>query len=204
MGAFAPTPHLSTEELADIKMRVIKRTLDGMKSEGTPYTGLLYAGMMMTSNGPKVLEFNCRFGDPETQVVLPLVKSDLFTLLQGAANGDLGTNKIEQHNANAVCVIMASNGYPSAYQKGKRIDGLDSISSLDEGVVVFHAGTKTDRQHILTNGGRVLGVTAIGEGSDFRQTISSAYNAVHRISFDGAYYRTDIGKKALQPARSEE
>lgn len=198
MGAFAPTPHMSGEMLADVKIRIVKPVLDGMAADGIPYTGVLYVGLMMTEDGPKVLEFNCRFGDPETQVVVPLIAEDFATLLYNAAKGTMENNRVEQHQANAVCVVMASNGYPLDYEKGKRISGLDTINEQEEGVVVFHAGTKTDKDTIVTSGGRVLGVTALGEGTDFEPTIRLAYNAVNRIRFDGAYYRKDIGKKALE------
>jgi len=197
MGAFAPTPHLTTQDMADIKIRIIKPVLDGMTKDGTPYTGVLFLGLMLTSSGAKVLEFNCRFGDPETQVVVPLIAEDFAALLYAAANGTMQHNRIEQHDANAVCVVMASSGYPGDYAKGKVISGLDGINEHDEGILVFHAGTKREKNAVLSNGGRVLGVTALGEGTDFAPSIRLAYNAVSRICFDGAYYRKDIGQKAL-------
>jgi phosphoribosylamine---glycine ligase len=198
MGAFAPTPHASTQLLADIKIRFAKPVLDAMVKDGTPYTGVLYLGFMLTEDGPKVLEFNCRFGDPETQVVLPLIAEDFASLLYDVARGEMKNNRIEQHDANAVCVVMASSGYPLDYEKGKVISGLDSINEQDEGVLVFHAGTSNDKDQVVTSGGRVMGVTALGEGNDFQSTIHLAYSAVNRIRFDGAYYRTDIGRKALE------
>jgi phosphoribosylamine--glycine ligase len=198
MGAFAPTPFVSTELLADVKIRIIKPVLDGMRNEGHPYRGVLYVGLMLTEDGPKVLEFNCRFGDPETQVVLPLVADDLALLMKQIADGALESNRIRLHDANAVCVVMASNGYPDAYETGKLVAGLDAINESEEGIVVFHAGTRESGGRVVTSGGRVLGVTAFGEGSDLRPTIHLAYSAVQRIRFDGAYYRTDIGKKALE------
>jgi phosphoribosylamine--glycine ligase len=197
MGAFAPTPHVPTEVLADVKIRIIKPVIDGMKSDGIPYTGVLYCGLMLTAEGPKVLEFNCRFGDPETQVVLPLIDADLAQLLLDIAKGSLQSNRLPLHDANAVCVVMASSGYPDAYETGKPIAGLDSIKEEDEGILVFHAGTRRDGETVFTSGGRVLGVTALGQGRDFRETIRLAYSGVNRLRFDGAYYRTDIGKKAL-------
>ena len=198
MGAFAPTPFVSTELLADVKIRIVKPTLDGMIKEDAPYRGVLFIGLMLTEDGPKVLEFNCRFGDPETQVVLPLVADDLAVLMTQVADGALERNRIALHDANAVCVVMASNGYPDAYETGKPIAGLDAINEKEEGIVIFHAGTKESGGRIVTGGGRVLGVTAFGEGADLRPTIHLAYGAVQRIRFDGAYYRTDIGRKALR------
>jgi phosphoribosylamine--glycine ligase len=197
MGAYAPTPMVTKEMMAEVKIRVIKPVLDGMREEGIPYSGVLFVGMMFTVNGPKVLEFNCRFGDPETQVVLPLIDYDLAELLMSVAQGRLDQTRIPMHDANAVCVIMASNGYPDEYATGKEIRGLDMINEQEDGIIVFHSGTRLDGKKIVTAGGRVLGVTALGEGSDLRETISIAYSAVKRIVFDGAYYRTDIGKKAL-------
>ena len=198
MGAFAPTPHVPGEVLADVKLRVIKRTIDGMKADGIPYTGVLFVGLMLTADGPKVLEFNCRFGDPETQVVLPLIDYDLGVLLRDIADGQLQLNRLPLHDANAVCVVMASSGYPDAYDSGKVISGLDAINEEEEGILVFHAGTRAEGGRVLTAGGRVLGVTALAQGSDIAESIRLAYNAVNRIRFDGAYYRTDIGKKALR------
>ena len=197
MGAFAPTPHVPRELLADVKIRVIKRTIDGMKADGIPYTGVLFVGLMLTADGPKVLEFNCRFGDPETQVVLPLIDYDLGALLADIADGHLQLNRLPLHDANAVCVVMASSGYPDDYETGKRIAGLDAINEEEEGILVFHAGTRADGGMVYTAGGRVLGVTALAPGNDMAESIRLAYNAVNRIRFDGAYYRTDIGRKAL-------
>ncbi len=198
MGAYAPTPFVGTEVLAEIKIRIIKPVIDGMLAEGNPYNGVLYVGVMLTGDGPKVLEFNCRFGDPETQVVLPLVDEDLAALLHDIAGGELRSTRIKLHDANAVCVIMASSGYPDSYETGKVISGLESIDEENEGVLVFHSGTRHSGNSVLTAGGRVLGVTALGEGLDLRPTISRAYSAIQRIRFDGAYYRTDIGRKALE------
>ena len=197
MGAFAPTPHVPTELLADVKIRVIKRTIDGMRADGIPYLGVLFVGLMLTADGPKVLEFNCRFGDPETQVVLPLIDYDLGVLLRDIADERLQLNRLPLHDANAVCVVMASSGYPDDYVTGKPIAGLDAINEEEEGVLVFHAGTRAEGSRVLTAGGRVLGVTALAQGGDIAASIRIAYGAVSRIRFDGAYYRTDIGKKAL-------
>ncbi|MCB2203676.1 phosphoribosylamine--glycine ligase [bacterium] len=203
MGAFAPTPHVPSELLADIKIRIVKPTIDGMRADGVPYAGVLFVGLMLTEDGPKVLEYNCRFGDPETQVVLPLIDYDLADLLGAIADSKLELSRLPLHDANAVCVVMASSGYPDAYATGKTISGLDSIDENREGVIVFHAGTREDGSRVVTAGGRVLGVTALGEDRDFAASIRLAYNAVNRIRFDGAYYRTDIGKKAL-PSTDDE
>jgi len=197
MGAFAPTPHVPMEILADIKIRIIKPTIDGMRADGIPFTGVLFVGLMLTERGPIVLEYNCRFGDPETQVVLPLLDYDLAALMRDIANGSLELNRVAIHDACAVCVVMASSGYPDAYETGKIVSGLDSIDETTEGIIVFHAGTSLHGDNIVTSGGRVFGVTALAEGKDFAGGIRLAYGAVNRIRYDGAYYRTDIGKKGL-------
>ena len=197
MGAYAPTRFVPPEILSQVKLRIIKPTLEGMANEGTPFSGCLYVGVMLTSEGPKVVEFNCRFGDPEAQVVLPLIEDDLALVMLSIAEGKMTSHRIKLHDACAVCVVMASNGYPDTYKTGKVIAGLDALPAEDQGVVVFHAGTKKDGNSIVSAGGRVLGVTAIGEANDLHQTIITAYNAVSSIRFDGAYYRTDIGKKGL-------
>jgi phosphoribosylamine--glycine ligase len=197
MGAFAPTPLVTSEMMADVKIKVIKPVLDGMRDEGCPFTGVLFVGLMFTAKDPRVLEFNVRFGDPETQVILPLIDSDLAGLFMSVAKGRIDIARLPMHEANAVCVVMASNGYPDAYATGKEIRGLDTINEYEEGVVVFHAGTKKDGGNVVTAGGRVLGITALNEGYDLRETIALAYSVVNRIAFDGAYYRTDIGKKGI-------
>ncbi len=197
MGAYAPAP-LFTPALREVVIRdVITPTLEGMRSDGMPYRGCLYAGLMVTSEGPKVLEYNCRFGDPEAQVVVPLVDGDLAEILFAAASGRLDPSMVKLHDASAVTVVMASHGYPDHYEVGKEIRGLDAASA-ERGEVVFHAGTRRDGNRIVTSGGRVLAVTAIGYAHELGATIADAYRVVHRIAFDGAYYRSDIGKKALK------
>jgi len=196
MGAYSPAPILTKELQAQVIETVIRPTLAGMKSEGTPYRGCLYVGLMIMDDGPRVLEYNCRFGDPETQVVIPLIDGDLAALLHSAARGSLAPDAVSQHPASAVCVVMASHGYPDEYETGKVIRGLDS-SDMDKGEVVFHAGTKKEGNTIVTAGGRVLGVTAVGYDHELESTIEAAYRLVHRIAFDGAYYRSDIGRKGL-------
>ena len=197
MGAYAPAPIVTNELLQRVIREAVEPTLNGMKQEGMPYRGCLYVGLMMTQEGPKVLEYNCRFGDPETQVVIPLIDSDLAEIFLSIAERRFNSTMVKLHSASAVCVVMASHGYPDEYQTGKQIFGLENIKAED-GVVVFHAGTKTDGGAVVTSGGRVLGVTAIGFNNELEQTIQAAYHAVEKIRFDGAYYRSDIGKKALK------
>jgi phosphoribosylamine---glycine ligase len=196
MGAYAPAPIINKSMADRIIKEIVGPTIRGMQSEGTPFAGCLYVGLMITSAGPKVVEYNCRFGDPETQVIVPLIDADLAQVLYSASTRKLNPASVRQHPASAVCVVMASQGYPDEYEVGKKILGLDKIAPED-GVVVFHAGTKKDRDSIVTSGGRVLGVTAIGYDHALEETIRSAYSAVEKITFDGAYFRGDIGKKAL-------
>jgi phosphoribosylamine--glycine ligase len=197
MGAYAPSASVTPEMRARILREIVEPTLKGMRSEGAPYHGSLFFGLMLTADGPKVLEYNCRFGDPETQVILPLIDGDVAELFLSVAEGNLDPRSVQLHRAAAVCVVMASRGYPDKYETGKEILGLDQIHAED-GVVVFHAGTKRDGSRIVTAGGRVLGVTAIGYANDLEGTIKTAYDAVGKIAFDGAYYRSDIGKKGLK------
>ena len=197
MGAYAPAPVVTSEILKRIEEEVVLPTLRGMKERGTPYRGCLYCGLMITADGPKVIEYNCRLGDPETQVVLPLIEGDLAEIFMSIAEGRLDPAAVRLHDATVVCVVMASRGYPDDYQTGKAIHGLENVKQED-GCVVFHAGTRMDGEQILTSGGRVLGVTAIGYSHELQKTIDAAYRAVGLITFDGAYYRSDIGQKALQ------
>jgi len=193
MGAYAPAPVVTEEILRRVETEIIQPTLRGMKSEGTPYKGCLYVGLMITRDGPKVVEFNCRLGDPEAQVVLPLIESDVFDLFYACATGTLASYRLLLKSATAVCVVLASQGYPDVYQTGKVISGLKTD---DADTYIFHAGTKKEHDVIVTSGGRVLGVTCIGDG--LSQTIEKTYNAVRKISFNNMYYRTDIGKKGLR------
>jgi phosphoribosylamine---glycine ligase len=197
MGAYAPAP-IATDELLETAARtVIEPTIRGMEAEGCPFVGCLYAGLILTPVGVKVLEYNCRFGDPEAQVVLPLIDDDLAEILYECAGGELSRQTLPVHDASAVCVVMASGGYPDAYTTGAEISGLAQIRESD-GVVVFHAGTAHRNGKIVTAGGRVLGVTAIGYKNELEDTIRTAYRAVEKITFDGAYYRGDIGFRALR------
>ncbi|MDZ7375029.1 MAG: phosphoribosylamine--glycine ligase [candidate division KSB1 bacterium] len=193
MGAYAPAVQVDMDMLQQIRQRILEPAIKGMALEDRPYRGVLYAGLMITRQGPKVIEFNCRFGDPETQVILPLVEGDIVPLLYGCSQGKLEQQTINFKNKFAVCVVMASGGYPGKYEKGKEIIGLERNFGTD--VIIFHAGTKLANGKILTNGGRVLGITALG--NDVAEAIKRAYKAVGKITFDGAYYRKDIGYKAL-------
>ena len=190
MGAFAPSPKY-TPEIARICMDTIFRpTVDAMAAEGRPFQGCLYFGLMLTPDGPKVVEYNSRFGDPETQPVLSLLDTDLLDIMCACTNGTLDQLDIRWKDGAACCIVMASGGYPLDYKKGYPISGLDSV---DKDVFVYHAGTKLDGDTYLTNGGRVLGVTATAE--DLERAIARAYDAVKGISFQDAHYRTDIGRK---------
>ncbi|MFH0989071.1 MAG: phosphoribosylamine--glycine ligase [bacterium] len=197
MGAYAPAPIVTPELMKRIEEEVIAPTLKGMQELGTPYKGCLYCGLMITDGSPKVVEYNCRFGDPEAQVVIPLIDADFAQLLLSAAEGRLNGQPVPLHDASAVCVVMASRGYPDDYETGKEIIGLESAKP-EEGVAIFHSGTRSAGERVETSGGRVLGVTAIGYAADLPQTIETAYRVVGKVTFDGAYYRSDIGKKALK------
>ena len=195
MGAYSPAPVISPSLAEELMESVMRPTVMAMEQEGRPYKGVLYAGIMMTEKGPKVLEFNCRFGDPETQPIMMRLEDDLFDVLMAAVDGRLEGMELHWSPKTAVCVVMSAMGYPGEYLKGSAIEGLDDAARLD-GVIVFHAGTATKRGRVVTSGGRVLGVTALGEGA--RDAIEKAYRAVDRISWEGAYYRKDIGQKALK------
>ncbi|HMB90760.1 MAG TPA: phosphoribosylglycinamide synthetase C domain-containing protein, partial [Rhodothermales bacterium] len=188
-------PVMTDALLARVCDEIIEPTLAGMRSEGCPYKGILYVGLMITEEGPKVVEYNCRLGDPETQVVLPLVASDLVEVLMSLAEGGLDEVELKQHPGAAACVVMASAGYPGSYEKGFPITGLDGAVSSDE-VLVFQAGTRRDNEgQLVTNGGRVLAVAA--RGVDLATALDSAYEAIARIDFEGVQYRRDIGQKGL-------
>ncbi len=194
MGAYSPAPLVTPDMMAEIQRRVLEPCVAGMAAEGMPYKGVLYAGLMITASGPRVVEFNCRFGDPETQVVLPQLQSDLVPIMQACCEGTLRETPVAWNDDACVTVVMASGGYPKAYEKGKLITGIDD-AEREPGIKVFHAGTKQMPEGVVTNGGRVLNVTA--SGPDIAATIEKAYRAVHKIHFDGAQFRTDIGAKAL-------
>jgi len=197
MGAYAPAPVMTPELIRRVDEEILSPAIRGMKDRGTPYVGVLYAGLMITEEGPKVIEFNCRLGDPETQAVLPLVESDLFELLALAAGERLSQHAgLEVSNRPAVCVVMASGGYPGSYEKGKEILGLDTLED-DSEIDVFHAGTKSDGSgKTVTAGGRVLGI--VGRGDTVEKAIDKAYEGIRQVSFEGAHFRKDIGRKALR------
>ncbi len=193
MGAFAPSPLCDAALQQRILSEIVHPTLAGLRAEDTPYRGFLYCGLMLTANGPRVIEFNARLGDPEAQVVLPLVDEPLLPLLDAAAAGSLPDRPVKLSADRHVGVVMASGGYPGAFTTGKVIDGLDTAAALD-GVAVYHAGTALDKGRVVTAGGRVL--TVVGSGPDFRTAMSRAYTGAATIRFDGAFYRKDIGKTA--------
>lgn len=201
MGAVAPSPDISPELIQEVTGRVLQPAVDGMAALGTPYVGVLYAGLMLTDKGIKTLEFNCRFGDPETQVVLPLLKSDLYEIFNACIDGKLNETDIEWHNAAAATIVLASGGYPANYKTGYPIHGLNDIVRLRD-VTIFHAGTqRSDNGHIVTSGGRVLAVT--GTSTDLTTAIDRAYTVVEQINFKEMHYRKDIGRTKLQTAGDE-
>lgn len=192
MGTVAPNPFYTAEVAERCMQEIFLPTIRAMKQEGRPFQGCLYFGLMLTPDGPKVIEYNCRFGDPETQVVLPLLKTDLLTVMQAVENGTLDRLNVEWHSGAAACVILASAGYPGSYEKGKVIAIPED---LPENVAVYHAGDKLAEGRLVTNGGRVLGVTATGE--TLEAALKDAYAAAERVEFEGKYLRHDIGKRAL-------
>ena len=191
MGTFSPSPFYTDEVDALCKENVYQKTMDAMKAEGRDFVGVLFCGLMLTSDGPKVLEYNARFGDPETQVVLPRMKNDIIEVMEACVDGRLDEIELEFEDQAAVCVVLASDGYPEHYEKGYVIHGLETFKDK-EGYYVFHAGSKMTDKGIVTNGGRVLGVTA--KGSDLVEARANAYKATEWISFDNKYMRHDIGK----------
>ena len=195
MGAYSPVPIMTDDLRREAMETVLVPTVRALAAEGRPYVGCLYAGLILTGEGLKVLEFNCRFGDPETQVVLPRLKADLVDLLDAATTGGLPAADETATDRAAVCVVMASGGYPGEYSTGKLIQGTDVVSGM-ENVAVFHAGTRQTDEGLVTAGGRVLGVTGISE--TIAGAIATAYEAVSKIKFEGAHWRRDIGRRALQ------
>ncbi len=200
MGAYSPAPVVTPELFDEIVETVIRPTVEGLAREGTPYVGVLYAGLMIQHGRPRVLEFNCRFGDPECQPIVMRMKGDLVPVLEACIDGTLDRVSLEWDPRPAVCVVMASGGYPGSYTKGHEIRGLEEAARLED-VVVFHAGTRREDGRVVTAGGRVLGVTALGE--DIPAAIRRAYEAVERISWEGVHYRRDIGRKALHRLGAE-
>ena len=191
MGTFSPSPFYNDEVEAFCEKYVYQSTIDAMASEGRPFTGILFTGLMITEDGPKVLEYNARFGDPEAQVVLPRMKNDIIDVMEACIDGKLSDVELEFEDNAAVCVVLASDGYPEKYDKGFEIKGLDTFKDKD-GYYVIHAGTKIDGDKIVTNGGRVLGVVAKGE--NLKAARANAYKATEWIDFANKYKRNDIGK----------
>lgn len=195
MGAYAPAPLVNAEMLRRIEQEIITPTIKQLDKTGNKFIGCLYAGLMITGSGPKVIEFNCRFGDPETQVVLPLLDGNFLDLLYSAANENLNMNSVSYSGGCSVCVVAASKGYPDSYQKGFEITGLNID---DSEIIVYHAGTKKINDKIVTNGGRVLGVTSVKPNIDLLAAQKKAYQALDKIYFDGIYFRKDIASKAFK------
>jgi len=190
MGTVAPNPYYTPEIAAECMEKIFLPTVNAMKAEGREFRGCLYFGLMITKDGPKVIEYNCRFGDPETQVVLPLLESDLYTVMRATTDGTLADTEVKFSDKSAACVIMASKGYPEAYESGFEIDIAESVKNS-----VYVAGAKLSDGKLLTAGGRVLGVSAVAQ--TLEEAVSSAYSKVKSVKFDNAYFRCDIGRRAL-------
>lgn len=201
MGCYSPVPALDEETFRHVVNHIVLPTVHALAEEGARYVGTLYAGVILTADGPRVLEYNCRFGDPETQVVLPRLETDLLEVLQAAVEGRLREVQPRWTERRCVCVVIASGGYPDEYEKGKIITGLAEAEALDD-VVVFHAGTALRDGQVVTNGGRVLGVTAVG--NTFAAARGRAYEAARRISFEKCYYRRDIALRAVEAESRDE
>ena len=198
MGAYSPAPVVDDVARERMMTEIIHPVIKAMKEEGKKYRGILYAGLMITEDGLKLLEFNVRFGDPETQAILPLLRTDLITPINACIDGKLGELKLDWSEGASVCIVLASQGYPGKYEKGKQISGLEKFTH-DEGICIFHAGTLKKDSAFVTNGGRVLGVT--GVGNSIKEAIDKTYDACQKIHFDGVYYRKDIGFRALNRRR---
>ncbi len=189
MGTFSPSPKYTPEIQKQVEETIIYPTVKALQSEGRPFKGIIFFGLMLTADGPKVLEYNARFGDPEAQVVLPRLKNDLLEIIEACIDGTLSEIELKWDERSAVCVVMASGGYPGSYKKGTPISGLSNVREA----VVFHAGTQKENDSYYTSGGRVLGVTALGK--DIKNARKTAYSEIKHINFEGAQYRTDIGIK---------
>lgn len=196
MGAFAPVPIVTEELLKIVSDKIVKPAIDAMRSTGSTYSGCLYCGLMLTNDGPKVVEFNCRFGDPETQVVLPLLDGDFLQLLMSVSKGKIDKESIRYNGGASVCVVAASKGYPDKYQKGIEIKGIDT--ALSDEIIIYHSGTKVIDGKLMTDGGRVLGVTSIISENDLSKAKQKAYQALSKIHFEGMQFRSDISDKAFQ------
>ena len=194
MGAYSPAPVVTDETMKAVMKDIIRPAIDGLSKEGIKYTGALYAGLMIDSSGPKLLEFNCRFGDPETQAILPRLKSDFVELIEASIDDEIDIASLQWDERPCVSVVISSGGYPGEYKTGFEIDGLDALEKMKD-VYVFHAGTRASGEKTVTAGGRVLNVTALG--SDIKDAIDRCYNAVNLIEFEGMHFRRDIGYRAL-------
>lgn len=199
MGAYAPAPVINEKVFKEIEEKILFPTIRGLREEGRTYKGLLYVGLIITPKGPKVLEYNVRFGDPETQAVLPLLDSDLMEILPLCSGSGLKNKRLKWRKGAAVCVVLSSKGYPDRYEKGKIIEGLEELKKLPQ-VTAFQAGTKLKGDEIVTSGGRVLGITAWDE--DIESAIKRAYRAIEAVHFEGVYFRRDIGQTALERLRN--
>lgn len=195
MGAYSPAPIITKNMSLEIEDLIIKPIITGLKKEGNPFIGCLYCGLIITNEGPKVIEFNCRFGDPETQVVLPLIEGSFSNLLLSTAKGKIEKESVSFPKRCAVCIVAASEGYPEKYDTGFKIEGLDLANNDNE--IIFHAGTRKSNDDLITSGGRVLGVTYVDHNNDLKNCIEEAYRLIEKIRFKNIYYRKDIGKKAF-------
>ena len=195
MGAYSPAPVITDILHQEVIDTIVLPTIKGMKAEGRIYKGILYVGLMITDQGPKVVEYNCRLGDPEAQVLIPRIESDLVPILQSCLDGTLAQTEVKLRPDPAVCVVMASGGYPKSYEKGKKITGVESFKGIEH-TNIFHAGTSNQSGELLTDGGRVLGVTSVG--SSIQLAIDRAYQGISKIDFDQAHYRTDIAHRAVE------
>lgn len=197
MGAYAPAKIIDSKLLEEIKTKIIKPTLRALSEENRKYIGCLYAGIILTKNGPKVIEFNCRFGDPETQVVLPLIDGDILKLFYSAASEKLNINSVKYNGGTSVCVVAVSEGYPDNYKKGFEIKGINRFSD-SKNIIVYHAGTKEENDNIVTNGGRVLGITSVINSDNLKLAKKEAYKALSKIKFNGITFRKDIADKGIK------
>ena len=193
MGTIAPVPWVTKKQMEEIEKMIVVPTIKALKKRGRPFRGILFPGIIFTEKGPKVIEFNARFGDPETQSYMRILETDLVDILLACVDGTLKDQEIKWSSASACCIVCASEGYPGQYEKGKIINGLDAVK---KDVAIFHAGTTLDKGNIVNNGGRVLGVTALGK--NMKESLSKAYKAVEGVSFKGMQYRKDIGAKSLE------
>jgi len=196
MGAYSPAPVVTSKVLKEVEEKIIVPTLKGLQTEGRTFSGCLYCGLMITKEDVKVVEFNCRFGDPETQAVLPVIKGDFLKLICSAAEGKIDKTAVEYSGGSAVCVVAASKGYPDEYAAGYVVEGINEFDS-DKNILVFQAGTKEKDGNVVTGGGRVLGVTSVISENNLLEAQKKAYGALKKINFKDIYYRTDIAAKAL-------